>query len=319
MFTFSPGFEAATLKIPNKDLTAYGSNAPPTSASINGRNGVGFGLGYPYNAANDPYNLVTMNQGGVVVDSRDGTTASWSSIDPDLQASLGMSNPNAQNGPAAPRKQIIGFAKFRSRAEALAARDLLQGRRVDIEKGAVLKAEMAKKNLHTKRGVGPLTVPMGGGGNVSTNGGMVGTNGMGGAGLPEGMSSVTSMLSPVAGPGSETLAARERELGTFGAMGLGGIRRDRDRFDLQDEDREARRRRETLGAVPSLSGLQSMSSMSMFGQRGPRERLEEDERERKRKEKDMLLAMDRFRGSYASKYYPQFDFLRFIPAWSVDT
>ncbi|KLO19918.1 hypothetical protein SCHPADRAFT_817501, partial [Schizopora paradoxa] len=178
MFTFSPGFEAATLKIPNKDLTAYGTSAPPPSASINGRSGVGFGLGYPYNGANDPYNLVTMNQGGVVVDGRDGTTSSWPSADPDLQASLGLGNPNAQNGPAAPRKQIIGFAKFRSRAEALAARDLLQGRRVDIEKGAVLKAEMAKKNLHTKRGVGPLTVPMGGSGNVSSNGGIVGSNGL---------------------------------------------------------------------------------------------------------------------------------------------
>ena len=54
------------------------------------------------------------------------------------------------------RKQIIGFAKFRTREEALSARDVLQGRRVDIEKGAVLKAEMAKKNLHTKRGVGPV-------------------------------------------------------------------------------------------------------------------------------------------------------------------
>ncbi|KAF9057865.1 hypothetical protein BJ165DRAFT_1312047, partial [Panaeolus papilionaceus] len=88
MFTFSAGFEAATLKIPNKEYTAYG------------------------------------------------------------QTSLSLP----------PRKQIIGFAKFRSRAEALQARDVLQGRRVDIEKGAVLKAEMAKKNLHTKRGVGPGSI-----------------------------------------------------------------------------------------------------------------------------------------------------------------
>lgn len=33
------------------------------------------------------------------------------------------------------------------------ARDLLSGRKVDAEKGCVLKAEMAKKNLHTKRGL----------------------------------------------------------------------------------------------------------------------------------------------------------------------
>ncbi|KZS97841.1 hypothetical protein SISNIDRAFT_389459, partial [Sistotremastrum niveocremeum HHB9708] len=83
MFTFSKGFEAASLKIPNKDGPSFGHGA-----------------------------LVP------------------------------------------PRKQIIGFAKFRSRSEALEARDYLQGKRVDIEKGSVLKAEMAKKNLHTKRGDG---------------------------------------------------------------------------------------------------------------------------------------------------------------------
>ncbi|KAI7876518.1 hypothetical protein K492DRAFT_213446 [Lichtheimia hyalospora FSU 10163] len=51
------------------------------------------------------------------------------------------------------RKQTIGFAKFRTRFEALEARDILNGRKVDAEKGSVLKAEMAKKNLHTKRGL----------------------------------------------------------------------------------------------------------------------------------------------------------------------
>lgn len=52
------------------------------------------------------------------------------------------------------KKQIIGFAKFKSRADALEARDLLSGRKVDADKSLVLKAEMAKKNLHTKRGGG---------------------------------------------------------------------------------------------------------------------------------------------------------------------
>jgi hypothetical protein len=47
-----------------------------------------------------------------------------------------------------PHKQIIGFAKFRTREEGTYCS-------VDINKGAVLKAELAKKNLHTKRGVGP--------------------------------------------------------------------------------------------------------------------------------------------------------------------
>ncbi|KAJ3180823.1 hypothetical protein HDU85_003905 [Gaertneriomyces sp. JEL0708] len=81
MFTFSNGFEAATLKIPSQ---------------TDSDDGIGLGAG---------------------------------------------------------RKQIIGFAKFRSRLDALEARDLLSGRKVDAEKGCILKAEMAKKNLHTKRGL----------------------------------------------------------------------------------------------------------------------------------------------------------------------
>ncbi|PFH49250.1 hypothetical protein AMATHDRAFT_148070, partial [Amanita thiersii Skay4041] len=130
MFTFSPGFEAATLKIPNKDNTTYSGN--PARA---------------YGGSNDPYNLVTVNQGGVVVDGgRDGTMSSWP---PGDEASGAGHN-------APPRKQIIGFAKFKTRPDALAAREVLQGKRIDMEKGAVLKAEMAKKNLHTKRGIGSI-------------------------------------------------------------------------------------------------------------------------------------------------------------------
>ncbi|OAD77475.1 hypothetical protein PHYBLDRAFT_131156 [Phycomyces blakesleeanus NRRL 1555(-)] len=79
MFIFSPGFEAATLKVPAKDMEE----------------------------------------------------------DVNYQA----------------KKQTIGFAKFRTRSEALEARDVLNGRKVDAEKGSLLKAEMAKKNLHTKRGL----------------------------------------------------------------------------------------------------------------------------------------------------------------------
>ncbi|KAJ2858342.1 hypothetical protein J3B02_000314 [Coemansia erecta] len=56
----------------------------------------------------------------------------------------------------AQKKQIIGFAKFHTRLEALEARDILTGRKVDAEKNCVLKAEMAKKNLHTKRGLSSL-------------------------------------------------------------------------------------------------------------------------------------------------------------------
>ncbi|KAF9189839.1 hypothetical protein BGZ51_009208 [Haplosporangium sp. Z 767] len=86
MFVFTPGFEAATLKIPNKDQQE------------------------------------------------------------DDVLTLGVNGVN-------PRKQIIGFAKFRTHQEALQAISVLSGRRVDAEKGSLLKAEMAKKNLHTRRGL----------------------------------------------------------------------------------------------------------------------------------------------------------------------
>ena len=71
MFTFSPGFEAATLKIPNKEPAAFGQTGPA--------NGFRQGMyGQVHGGPNDPYNLVTINQGGVVVDNgRDGTTSSW--------------------------------------------------------------------------------------------------------------------------------------------------------------------------------------------------------------------------------------------------
>ncbi|KNE68410.1 hypothetical protein AMAG_13066 [Allomyces macrogynus ATCC 38327] len=51
------------------------------------------------------------------------------------------------------KKQTIGFAKFRTRLQALEARDILSGRKVDADRGSVLKAEMARKNLIAKRGL----------------------------------------------------------------------------------------------------------------------------------------------------------------------
>jgi hypothetical protein len=247
MFTFSPGFEAATLKIPNKDMSSYGQGIPPN----NFRPAM---YGHAHGGPNDPYNLVTINQGGVVVDNgRDGTTSSWQPND-----DLHFSHPN---NTANNRKQIIGFAKFRSRAEALEARDTLQGRRVDIEKGAVLKAEMAKKNLHTKRGIGPLPLQLSsiigstGGGPVPPEAlaGLPGVNGMHGA--PPGL----------AGTGGEAFSARDRELRELGAMGVIGPRRE-SRIDPRDEDLEVRKGSLT-GAFP----------------RGARERAEEEDRRWKEK------------------------------------
>ncbi|KAI7868728.1 hypothetical protein BDF14DRAFT_1966222 [Spinellus fusiger] len=50
------------------------------------------------------------------------------------------------------KKQMIGFARFRTRLEAVEAVEVLSGKKIDQDKGTALKAEMAKKNLHIKRG-----------------------------------------------------------------------------------------------------------------------------------------------------------------------
>jgi len=194
MFTFCPGYEAATLKMPAKDTPSFpngqssaGSGlrgafpasgvSPRQAAALAAANAVSNAIA----GASDPYNLVTVNSGGVVVDQGNNQTATTSSawstgLDDAYARSLIATSFAASNASTATdfgvaggtntggsslqsRKQIIGFAKFRTRQEALEARDVLHGRRVDIEKGSVLKAEMAKKNLHTKRGVGSLQGP----------------------------------------------------------------------------------------------------------------------------------------------------------------
>ncbi|KAM5542335.1 hypothetical protein V8D89_003794 [Ganoderma adspersum] len=264
MFTFSSGFEAATLKIPNKESTSYGNaNAPGARPQ---------GLPMPFGGSNDPYNLVTVNQGGVLIDGgRDGPMTAWPSSVPNDDGHFMQNNLPMQP----PRKQIIGFAKFRTRAEALEARDVLQGRRVDVEKGAVLKAEMAKKNLHTKRGpgVGPLGFP-------PLPGAVPGT------GAPDNLSGLPGL--PAAG---EALSQRDKQLGALGAMGidLSGFPQRRDRlFDGRDEEERDRRR----GEFASMG-------LGTFGTRGPRERAEEDERERERRRKEKEKEVARMRHSFA--------------------
>ncbi|GLB34127.1 putative RNA recognition motif contatinign protein [Lyophyllum shimeji] len=284
MFTFSPDFEAATLKIPNKEYTAYGGLG---SGPRNGYSGFG--------GPNDPYNLVTVNQGGVVVDGgRDGTMASWPSTVPgeDLAGMpfLGGSL-SGGNVPMPPRKQIIGFAKFKTRDAALQARDGLQGRRVDIDKGAVLKAEMAKKNLHTKRGVGPVP-----GNTTSASVNTAATA----ASVPGGSSGVGSLQQALAN--GHVLGAGGPEPFSIGndamvnAMGLGTGRLTQWRDQMQQQhdhlhstvsngvsasEREVEDRRGMLSAIGGLGPFGSTT-------RGPRERAEEDERERLRKDKDMM-------------------------------
>ncbi|CAL1700101.1 unnamed protein product [Somion occarium] len=250
MFTFCPGFEAATLKIPNKEAAAYGSTGTNTSARPGS-------IPFQYGGSNDPYNIVTVNQGGVVVDNgRDGLTTSWPAPMPPTDD--GHFVPTLQP----PRKQIIGFAKFRTRQEALDARDALQGRRVDLEKGSVLKAEMAKKNLHTKRGPGV--------GSSASLGNMANVNSESLANVAA-LSNLMSMAAAANQP-TEAFNQRDRELGVLGAIGVGLPTR-RDRLVEEEE-----RRRSDVGMVGSMA----------FGPRGARERAEEDEREREKKRKEAV-------------------------------
>jgi RNA recognition motif-containing protein len=274
MFTFSTGFEAATLKIPNKEYTAYGgAGASVASGSIRQN------YNQSFVGSNDPYNLVTVNQGGVVVDGgRDGTMTSWPTSVPGIpQDDIGGhfipgAGGSVQSMP--PRKQIIGFAKFRSRADALEARDILQGKRVDVEKGAVLKAEMAKKNLHTKRGVGPLQLPsmINGGTNGAALGG-VSESGLAVNGL---MGSLSGTLSSSGAFAGDSMTLRDRELGTIGLWKEPRI--DGNATRGEDDDRERERRRDREAGV--------INAMGLAGSRGPRERAEEDERERERRRKE---------------------------------
>ena len=317
MFTFSPGFEAATLKIPNKEFTSYGGLIGATASSAaspgigGGVNGVR-GSAFHYAGLNDPYNMVTVNQGGVVVDGgRDGGMVSWPAAAPlnvndDLAGShylgpginLGISGLNAGGAPGSgsnlpPRKQIIGFAKFRSREEALAARDVLQGRRVDIEKGAVLKAEMAKKNLHTKRGVGPIPGVGGGGGSMQSQGQQ--TNALDSfdnyrerehtaSSLPSTNLAHLSRLSwrdPAV-----TLTQQEASINVL--MNGSSARVEEER--KQDRENSVVRALSIGLSSINTNGTSSASSTIAAGTiapRGAREREEDDEREWRRKEKEM--------------------------------
>jgi hypothetical protein len=140
----------------------------------------------------------------------------------------------------------------------------LQGRRIDIEKGAVLKAEMAKKNLHTKRGIGPLPPQLST--IIGTGGGTVPPEAL--ANMP-GMNGLTSLSSQAIASAGEALSARERELGTLGAMGFAGMNGRRDnRLDVHDDELASRKAGVTFGNVAT---------------RSTRERLEEEERKWKEK------------------------------------
>lgn len=166
MFVFSHGFEAATLKIPASTVAARERERELATAAVNAAVG-----GHALNSAGGPVNLSGPIGMGVYQDPYGGMLGG--PLDPgayeDAFGNLPLDGPGSSlahalgaaslaardsaGSPASARKQIIGFAKFRTRAQALDARDIITGKRVDAEKGNILKAEMAKKNLHTKRGL----------------------------------------------------------------------------------------------------------------------------------------------------------------------
>ncbi|WVR03016.1 hypothetical protein IAU60_000005 [Kwoniella sp. DSM 27419] len=149
MFTFATGFEAATLKFPSgsgrreptaallAELTQLAANQAQAAAEQ--------GVEFSQPALEEAMAAMTMA----------ATASTSTSTTPSAAMSLTPSAPSGPllgNGPALPtRRQTIGFARFKTRADALAAREQLQGRKIDGLTGATFKAEMAKKNLHTKR------------------------------------------------------------------------------------------------------------------------------------------------------------------------
>jgi len=155
IFTFAPGFEAATLKFPSgsnrsreataallAELTQIAASQQATAAQQAAANG-------------EPpeYPLLSPLEETIAALQLSSTTSS--STTPSAAISLTPivpSGPFNQGLPQLPtRRQTIGFARFKTRADALAARENLQGKKIDPMTGATLKAEMAKKNLHTKR------------------------------------------------------------------------------------------------------------------------------------------------------------------------
>ncbi|KAF8759830.1 RNA recognition motif [Rhizoctonia solani] len=234
-------FRAATLKIPNKEPGYGGSSNGQGLTSANAlRSGAFPTNGFVTGGPNDPYNLVTVNSGGVVLDPpAPSASGQWPNDDPYTIRNLPLTSAPTAAGnelnhltmPAPPRKQIIGFAKFRTRQEALEARDVLQGRRVDAEKGAFLKAEMAKKNLHTKRGVGPLGLPLN-------------------QALPS--NGTTTILHRTPLRIQQVLSQRDRDLAAIDAMGLGN--------GMWDKERERELRNTNTNAYDAFHSVPSSTA-----------------------------------------------------------
>lgn len=206
MFTFCAGFEAATLKLPPAQSAAIpaGTQQQPgmqnsavaaTAAAVAQAALGALAVGQAKSAESS---LLLQHSGQQPFldpaaydpgDPAGGAPSSALGLGGFLLAPPSTAVNGAAGGPSTaiatasgpPRRQSIGFAKFKTRQAALDARDALQGRKVDVERASVLKAEMAKKNLHTRRGVGgdeagspsaPVSGGTGGGGINVVGGGV---------------------------------------------------------------------------------------------------------------------------------------------------
>jgi hypothetical protein len=149
MFTFASGFEAAMLKFPSSStrsreptaslLAELAQLAASQQAAIAAGEQPDLSLSAPLEEALAALQLSS---------STSAATTPSAALTP--SAPSGAFSTGLPHLPT--RRQTIGFARFRSRTDALSARDALQGKRVDGGMGGgTLKAEMAKKNLHTKR------------------------------------------------------------------------------------------------------------------------------------------------------------------------
>ncbi|GAA5950657.1 hypothetical protein JCM21900_002543 [Sporobolomyces salmonicolor] len=166
MFLFADGFEAATLKVPlatvavrewEKELGGMGGSDAGGAGSLMHPSTT---VAYEDSFGNTP--LESAANGSNVSLPLPGlpphlnpALASKDLFGPTREATGSPASvtgaPGSTTSSANTRKQIIGFARFRTRQQAVEAAEMLNGKKVDSEKGSVLKAEMAKKNLHTKR------------------------------------------------------------------------------------------------------------------------------------------------------------------------
>ena len=152
IFTFSPGFEAATLKYPSGSRPRE-----PAAALLAELQQLAAQQDHALNLASDPHALdeaISALQLSATGASSSSSTTPSAAISLTPSAPSGPLLTNATLPPIPTRRQTIGFARFKSRPDALAAKEHLQGRKIDHITGATLKAEMAKKNLHTKRNTG---------------------------------------------------------------------------------------------------------------------------------------------------------------------